>query len=288
LRQLLEQDFNKKIESMKTEFQLEFVKIRDHMAEEVTRATAQTAQELSHVRDQLTQVHSELEQTRLQLDSLSKAGTPRSPGQMYADAARMTPLSMSAPSSPAARSATPESVFCTADTSRVPEDHIEDATPPMIRKTLEQEMRKSSDQSHWRCVAVTPDGRNANCLRITGRDEGEIQKIKIILEARKAPGARVLRDQLYPIRVDNVNRTAVFDKEFNVLPGALETMSQENEAQIAKVVWLSRKVNPKTYGSIVVYLTKNGNARRLLEEHYFLVAGESAYTSVFQQLNGPE
>ncbi|KAI9148647.1 reverse transcriptase [Paramyrothecium foliicola] len=158
----------------------------------------------------------------------------------------------------------------------------------MIRKTLEQQMRKSSDQSHWRCVPVTRDGRNANRLRIIGRDEGEIQKIKTILEARKAPGARVLRDQLYPIKVDSVDRTAVFDQEFNVLPGAMETLSQENEAQIAKVVWLSRKVNPKTYGSMVVYLTKNRDARRLLEEHYFLVAGESAYTSVFQQLNGPE
>src|SRR6478609_6537550 len=100
----------------------------------------------------------------------------------------------------------------------------------MIHKTVEQEMRKSSDQSHWRCVAVTRDGRNANRLRIIGRDEDEIQKIKTILEARKAPGARVLRDQLYPIKVGSVNRMAVFDQEFNVLPGALETMSQENEA----------------------------------------------------------
>ena len=43
LRQLLEQDFNKKIESIKAEFQLEFAKVRDRMAEEVTRATAQMA-----------------------------------------------------------------------------------------------------------------------------------------------------------------------------------------------------------------------------------------------------
>jgi hypothetical protein len=40
LRQVLEQDFDKKIESMKAEFQLEFAKVRDRMAEEVTRATA--------------------------------------------------------------------------------------------------------------------------------------------------------------------------------------------------------------------------------------------------------
>ncbi|EGU88694.1 hypothetical protein FOXB_00787 [Fusarium oxysporum f. sp. conglutinans Fo5176] len=221
LKQLLEQDFNKKIESMKAEFQLEFTKLRDHMAEEVARATAQMAQELSQVRDQLTQVCGELEQIRLQLDTLNKTETPRSSVQTYADTARMTPPSISSQSSTTVRSATPEQVFCTVDTSRVPEDHIGDATPTMI----------------------------------------QIQKIKAILETRNAPGARVLRDQLYPIKVDNMNRMVVFDQEFNVLPGAMEISSQENEVQIAKVAWLSRKVNPKAYGSMVVYLTKSTDAR---------------------------
>ncbi|KAG7408119.1 hypothetical protein Forpi1262_v017990 [Fusarium oxysporum f. sp. raphani] len=184
-KQLLEQDFNMKIEAMKAEFQLEFTKLRDRMAKEVTRATAQTAQELSQVRDQLIQACGELEQTRLQLDMLGKTETPRSLVQTYANAARMTPTSMSSQSSSAARSATPEPVFCTVDTSRVPEDHIGDATSTMIHKTVEQEMRKSSDQPHWRCVAVTRDGRNANRLRIIGRNEEEIQKIKTILETRK-------------------------------------------------------------------------------------------------------
>ncbi|KAI8649761.1 hypothetical protein NCS55_01439000 [Fusarium keratoplasticum] len=69
LKQLLEQDFNKKIEIMKAEFQLEFTKLSDRMTEEVARTTARMAQELSQVRDQLTQVCSELERTRLQLDT---------------------------------------------------------------------------------------------------------------------------------------------------------------------------------------------------------------------------
>lgn len=288
LKRLLEQDFNKRMESMKAELQLEFTKLSDRMAEEVTKATAQMAQELSQVREQLIQVCGELEQTRLQLETLNKAGVPRSPGRTYADAARMTPVSTSNQSSSTARSVTPEPVFCTVDTSRVPEDHIGDATPAMIRKTVEQEMRTSSDQPHWRCVAVTRDGRNANRLRVISRNEEEMQKIKTILEARKAPGARVLRDQLYPVKVDNMNRTAVFDQDFKVLPGVLETLSQENEIQIAKVAWLSRKANPKAYGSMVVYLTKNNDARRLLQEGYFLVAGESACTSVFKLITGPE
>jgi hypothetical protein len=158
----------------------------------------------------------------------------------------------------------------------------------MIRKTVEQEMRTSSDQPHWRCVAVTRDGRNVNRLRVLSRNEEEMQKIKTILEARKAPGARVLRDQLYPIKVDNMNRAAVFDQECKVLPAAMEALNQENEIQIAKVAWLSRKVNPKAYGSMVVYLTKASDVRRLLQVGYFLVAGESACTSVFERRTGPE
>jgi ABC-type transporter Mla subunit MlaD len=145
LKQVLEQDFNKKIEAMKAEFQREFTKLRDRMAEEVARATAQMAQELSQVRDQLTQVCGELEQVRLQLDTLNKSETPRSSVHTYADAARMTPTSISSQASSTVRSATPEPVFCTVDISRVPEDHIGDAIPTMIRKTVEQEMRQSSD-----------------------------------------------------------------------------------------------------------------------------------------------
>ncbi|EXA29120.1 hypothetical protein FOVG_19341 [Fusarium oxysporum f. sp. pisi HDV247] len=155
----------------------------------------------------------ELEQTRLQLDILDETETSRSLVRTYADAARMTSASMPTQSSSAVRPAAPESVFYTVDTSKVSEVHIGNATQTMIRKIVEQEMRKS----------MTRDGRNANRLRIIGRNEEEMQKIKTILDIWKAPGARVLRDQLYPTKVDSMNRTAVFDQEFNVL------LNQENE-----------------------------------------------------------
>jgi hypothetical protein len=113
LRRLLEQNFNKKVESMKAEFQLEFSKFRDRMAEDVTSTTAQMAQELSQVREQLTMVCSELEQTRLQLDTVNNSHAAQSPRQTYADAARLTPVSITTQTPPTARSATPEPVFCT-------------------------------------------------------------------------------------------------------------------------------------------------------------------------------
>jgi hypothetical protein len=140
LKRLLEQDFNAKMESMKAGFQPEFSKLRDRMAEEVT---SQMALELSQVREQLTLVCSELEQTRLQLDTLNNSHAARSPRQPYADAARLAPVSITTQTPPTARTATPEPVFCTVDTSRVPEDHSGDATPAVLRKTIEQGLAAS-------------------------------------------------------------------------------------------------------------------------------------------------
>jgi hypothetical protein len=80
----------------------------------------------------------------------------------------------------------------------------------------------------------------------------------------------------------NANRTAVLDQEGKVLPGAAEVLGKENEVNIAKVAWLSRKYAGKLYGSMVVYVTKGSEAVRLLQGQYFHLAGQSAYTSVFE------
>jgi hypothetical protein len=149
-------------------------------------------------------------------------------------------------------------------------------------------MRAPGDQPKWRCVAVTRDRGNINRLRILGRNEEEVKKIKDIIEAKKTPGARVLRDQLYPVKVDNVNRTAVIDHEGRVLPGATEALGQENEVQIAKMAWLSRRDTAKAYGSMVVYVTKASDARRLLNEGFFYAGGESGYTRIFERRMRPE
>ncbi|RKK77247.1 hypothetical protein BFJ71_g16782 [Fusarium oxysporum] len=271
LKQLLEQDFNKKIEAMKAEFQLEFTKLRDRMAEEVARATAQMAQELSQVRDQLTQVYD----TTIVGSNVCR--------RIQDDTHQhVQPIFICGP-------------IGNSRTGVLHNGHVQSSRRPHWRRHTDDDPQdrgagnaKLERLASRRGVAVTRDGRNASRLRIMGRNEEEMQKIKTILEARKVPGARVLRDQLYPTKADSMNRMAVFDQEFNVLPGAMETLSQENEVQIAKVAWLSRKVNPKSYGSMVVYLTKSTDAKRLLQEHYFLVAGESAYTSVFEQITGPE
>lgn len=101
-------------------------------------------------------------------------------------------------------------------------------------------------------------------------------------------GARVPRDQLYPVKVDNANRTAVLDQDGKILPGTAEVLGKENDVHIGKIGWLSRKDIRKAYGSKVVYVTKGSDAERLLQDQYFQVVGESAYARVFEPQYGPQ
>ncbi|EXL64207.1 hypothetical protein FOPG_19523 [Fusarium oxysporum f. sp. conglutinans race 2 54008] len=80
--------------------------------------------------------------------------------------------------------------------------------------------------------------------------------VKRIAETRLAPGAHILRDDLYPIRVDNVSRMAVLDKRNEVRAAITEMLGQENDTEVAKIAWLSKRDIPKAYGSMVVYLKK--------------------------------
>ena len=179
-------------------------------------------------------------------------------------------------------------LYCTVDTSRVAEEDAEKAAPGAIRAIVEKEMRAINGQTSWRCRAVTRDTQNTSRIKIVCRDESEHQMIKQTAETKMPAGIRALRDELYPIKVDNVNRLAVLDESGEIRKGAMETLGQENDANVAKVGWLSEKMGPKAYGSMVVYLTKDSDARRLLREGYFHVAGESAYTGTFEQRSRPE
>jgi hypothetical protein len=164
-----------------------------------------------------------------------------------------------------------ETLFCTIDISRVNEDDKERAQVGAIRRAVEDEMRKKEDRQGWESVAMV---RNADRVKVICRDEKEVSLVKEAAEKTAVRGARVLRDQLYPVKVDRANRTAVLDAEGSILPGAMEVLGEENEVTIAKMHWLSDKANGKMYGSMVIYVTKANDARRPLEERYFSMSGD--------------
>ena len=185
-------------------------------------------------------------------------------------------------------SVTTDTLYCVIDTSRVTEEDTDKTSPGAIRAAVEKEMRTNDGKDSWRCRAVTRDARNTSRIKIACRDESERDMVKQAAETKIAPGIRVLRDELYPIKVDNVNRLAVLDENGDIRTGAADAFGQENETTVAKVAWLSKRDVAKAYGSMVVYLTKVDDARRLLREGFFHVAGESGYTGIFERRPRPE
>ncbi len=148
-------------------------------------------------------------------------------------------------------------------------------------------MRARDGLATWRCAAVLKDARAAERIKIICRDENELRQVREAAQKTAVVGARVMRDQLFPVKVDNANRSMVLDAEGTVLPGAAEALGAENNVNIAKLSWLSKKESGKAYGSMVVYVTKESDARRLVDGHYFVIAGESATTNVFERRSGP-
>ena len=75
-----------------------------------------------------------------------------------------------------------DTLYCTVDTSRIPEENKSKAHPGTIREGIEKEMRTTEGRANWRCAAVIRDARNTDRIRIACRDEAELQQVKEAVE----------------------------------------------------------------------------------------------------------
>jgi hypothetical protein len=155
-----------------------------------------------------------------------------------------------------------------------------------VREAVEKEMRMMDKHENWRCRAVTVDHATQSRIRIACRDEDEHQLVKRAAEKIGAR-SRVLRDELYPVKVDNVKRTAVLNEKDEIRAEVAEAFSEENGTTVAKIAWLSKRGVPKAYGSMVVYVTKKSDARMLVADGFFHAGGESGTTSAFEHRPRP-
>ncbi|KAJ0136971.1 Uncharacterized protein HZ326_20047 [Fusarium oxysporum f. sp. albedinis] len=67
-----------------------------------------------------------------------------------------------------------------------------------------------------------------------------------------------------------------------------EMLGRENDTEVAKIAWLSKRDIPKLYGSMVVYLKKRREPRRFINEGFFRAGGESGTTEVFERRDRPK
>ncbi|KAF5963815.1 reverse transcriptase, partial [Fusarium bulbicola] len=269
----------------------EALKEQMEMTKELQEAVAKQEETMNEMGKQMVemkeQMAEELKRAREQLETIATS-TMEGRQRSYADVTRLTP---SLPhNDPRALTAPPiltDTLYCTIDVSRIEDD---DARPlaGTIRATVENEVRAVLDNPTWRCKAVTKDPKNPHRIRISCRDKSEHEAVKQIAETKLARGIRVLRDDLYPIKVDNVSRTAVLNEMNEIRIEAIETLGRENDTEVAKISWLSKRDIPKAYGPMVVYLKKRSEARRFIGEGFFVAGGESGTTSVFERRERPK
>ena len=195
-------------------------------------------------------------------------------------------LPMSPPISRPPSPASTDTIICTINTIGVREQDRGKATPGSLRDAIEKEL--STEGNKFRCVAVYMGG-NAGWVKIRARNEEELQRIKDAAQKIVPEGARVLRDQLYPIKVDNIKRIAILNNDGTLQAGIAEKLGAENNVNIAKVTWLSKKDNFKAYGSMAVFFSKSGDRDQYLRNQYFDAGGESGSTALFirREVQGP-
>jgi hypothetical protein len=110
------------------------------------------------------------------------------------------------------------------------------AEPGPIRAAIESEIRKKENMADWKCKAVTKEHGEHKRIRVLCQDEKERQFIKEAVEKIPVRGLRLLRDQWYLFRIDNINKTAVLDNIGNIKTNAIDIFSKENDVRIAKIV----------------------------------------------------
>ena len=261
---------------------------------ELLESNKELHEKITKLEGELCAANERLQAVEVQLgDMAAIAISQNSASPSYADVARTPPGSVPSnvrtlSSWNTLQSNVTDTLYCTVDTSSVERETSDSASAGAIRSIVERRMRAEKDNSTWRCRAVTKDPKNPHRIRIACRDEAEHEQVKRVVGANLAPGTRVLRDDIYPIRVDSVNRVAVLDENGEIRAGAAEAIGRENDTQIAKIAWLSNRNNAKAYGSMVVYLNKGRDAQRFIQEGFFTAGGESGYTKAFERRERPK
>ena len=178
-------------------------------------------------------------------------------------------------------------LFCTVDTSKVEGTASRENMIGEIRKSIEEEMHQHGKDPKWKCKAVIPVHKIEGRCRVICRNENELEEVKKAAEKAMPQGGRILRDQLFPVKVDGASAHRIITLEGKIKEDAIQTLEEENNTKISKIVWLSNKALGKAYGSMAVFFKRGEEAVRFLNERFFTVGGESAGVSVFEVRKGP-
>lgn len=99
------------------------------------------------------------------------------------------------------------------------------------------------------------------------------------------PGVKLQGAQWFPVKLDEVRKSDVYNEAGQLKDDFAERFMQENGgAQTKKVRWLS---GDKRFGSMVVYLSREADAQSLLSRRIVHIRGEAVFAEAYVYRNRP-
>jgi hypothetical protein len=156
--------------------------------------------------------------------------------------------------------------------------------PTLLQKTIGTALRAESQTENIQIEGIKSAPRSTIKVFVSRKEDAEI-----LTEQRQwlkaLPGVKLQEGQWFPVKLDEVRKSDVYDDSGLLRGDFRDCFTQENGgAQIKKIRWLS---GDKRFGSMAVYLSREVDAQNLLRRRIVHIRGEAVFAEAFLYRNRP-
>ncbi|KAM7210281.1 hypothetical protein V8F06_014343 [Rhypophila decipiens] len=152
-------------------------------------------------------------------------------------------------------------------------------SPGEIRKTLNRSYGNHESTKSITYRGLTRSYKDENRVRVLFQSAEEVERVRDNQEwVGDISGVRLSVERGYPVKVDGVNKLALFEtmESVNLREDAAKVIGKENGASVVRVGWLS-KYSGRPYGPAVVYFKTKAEADSMLQKGTLDFGGETAF-----------
>jgi len=266
---------------------------------------------VDHMNDRFVAIDQQLLALNERLNALVNAGTPlgingaaplsyagvlrsnlkSSPAGTTSQGTPVTNICSMNPSSSASQQGAAASPSISIDFSGSESTTYRTDKPGAVRRRIDDALAGQEATGDIKCGGISRNPKDANKFKVFFGDEGQVQTVRQHNEwlTTRFPGAKLLAEQWYPVRIDGVYKFAVLNDSHStkVKEEAVKQVGDENGVAIHKIQWLSKPNSDKTYGSMVMYLARREDAIKLLQRGMVDIEGETAFARRYERRVGP-
>ncbi|KAJ5533370.1 hypothetical protein N7494_006946 [Penicillium frequentans] len=222
------------------------------------------------------------EELRAELQALRTAVTSPSTGRSWASIVSQS--SVMSPSTRTVRSSLglPAVVLDLRSANEETKALIDD--PAQMREKVRAALKEETTISNVEIIGVKSTSRTT--VKVFVDSEDSVAHLRRATQwMGSLPGATLQGEQWFPVKLNDVKKESVYETSGAQREDFTQIFQEENEVeQVRKIVWLS---GTKRYGSMAVYLSRQGDADALLHRRIAHVRGEAAFSDRFHERPRP-